>query len=64
VSSDWVSGNRHLAIGRGQPTGSSSELLRRVELDARLPRAAALFVIFASSLGLWAGIWALIALLA
>jgi hypothetical protein len=36
----------------------------RGETDDRLPTAASLMLVFVSSLGLWAAIWTLVALLA
>jgi len=36
----------------------------RGETDDRLPTAFSLMLVFVSSLGLWAAIWALVALLA
>jgi len=64
VSSDWVSDRRYSAIERKRPGGPSSVQRGRGETDDRLPTATSLMLVFVSSLGLWAAIWALVALLA
>jgi hypothetical protein len=64
VSSDWVSDRRHSAIEPKRPSRPSSVQRERGETDDRLPTAFSLMLVFVSSLGLWAAIWTLVALLA
>ena len=64
MSSDWVSDRRHSAIERKRSNRRSSVQRGRGETDDRLPTATSLLLVFVSSLGLWAAIWTLVALLA